>query len=116
MEDYIFTTVTQDSTPEERTEFEHQLLKEINQELTPLDCVDYSVDEAGKIPLSFVQIKTVEEGFGWYRRHHPELLDDLVWAMARHQFGDAEERGAPPLKTPPPPAVSFTHKHIQLEF
>jgi hypothetical protein len=115
MDDYIFTTVNQDSTPKERATFEHQLLKEMAQEYTPLDCVDYFVDANGKVPLSFVQIKTVEEGYEWYQRHHPELLDDLVWAMARHQFGG----GKPPPEVPETsllPAVIFTQKQVQLDF
>jgi hypothetical protein len=116
MDDYIFTAVNQDSTPKERATFEHQLLKEMAQEYTPLDCVDYFVDANGKVPMSFAQIKTVEEGYEWYQRHHPELLDDLVWAMARHQFGGAEGKPPPKVTDTSVAAVTFTQKHVQLDF
>lgn len=80
--------------PAEREQFEKEYIEELKQEYTPVDKVDYGVGEQGP-PLSFTQIKTVEEGEEWYRSHHPEFPDDILKIMARHQFGE---------RTPPPPA------------
>mgnify|MGYP006141628239 CR=1 FL=1 len=115
MDDYIFTPINSTSTDAERAEFEYDLLKEINQDYTPLSLVDYFVDREGKVPISFSQVRTVEEGFEWYRRHHPELLDDLLWVMARHQFGERE--GNPPRgQNEGGVGLKFTQKTIQIDF
>lgn len=38
--------------------------------------------------LSYLQVKTIEEGTEWYRQLDPKIPDDLLGLMARWSFGD----------------------------
>ena len=40
------------------------------------------------LPLSFLNIKTEEEGLLWYRKHYPKIPDDLLPIIARYHWGD----------------------------
>jgi len=73
-------------------EFEDELLDMVNQQYTDLKKVDYFVDEECKLPMSFTQIKTVEEGIEWYKYYHPEISDDIIPMLARHQFGNMPKK------------------------
>lgn len=41
------------------------------------------------LPLSYINIKTEEEGLLWYRRNYPKIPDDLLPIIARYHWGDA---------------------------
>jgi hypothetical protein len=52
--------------------------------------VDYSVVPQGAVtgpPISFLEVKTIQEGTEWYKTHtkYPELVCDM---LARYQWGD----------------------------
>ena len=38
-------------------------------------------------PLSFLHIKTVEEGINWYKHHFPKLPDPYYEVLARYHWG-----------------------------
>ena len=40
------------------------------------------------LPLSFLQIRTEEEGLDWYARHFPKIPTDLLPIIARHHWGE----------------------------
>ena len=40
------------------------------------------------LPLSFIQIKTEEEGVEWYKIHYPKIPDDLLPIIARYHWGE----------------------------
>ena len=40
------------------------------------------------IPLSFLQIKTEEEGMEWYANHYPKLPTELLPIIARYHWGE----------------------------
>ena len=40
------------------------------------------------LPLSFIQIKSEEEGVEWYKIHYPKIPDDLLPIIARYHWGD----------------------------
>ena len=39
------------------------------------------------LPISFLNIKTEEEGLLWYRKHYPKIPDDLLPIIARYHWG-----------------------------
>tara|TARA_Y100000401_G_C8264407_1_gene194998 strand:+ start:57 stop:638 length:582 start_codon:yes stop_codon:yes gene_type:complete len=41
------------------------------------------------LPISFLNIKTEEEGLLWYKKHYPKIPDDLLPIIARYHWGDA---------------------------
>lgn len=69
-------------------------------EMTSFDNLDYEVpadvlNEKCKykkhkdgLPLSFIQIKTEEEGIEWYKKHYPKIPDDLLPIIARYNWGE----------------------------
>ena len=38
--------------------------------------------------LSFLQVKTIEEGIEWYRKLDPKIPDEILSIMARWNWGD----------------------------
>ena len=40
------------------------------------------------LPLSFLQIKTEEEGVEWYKQHYPKIPTDLLPVIARYHWGE----------------------------
>ena len=40
------------------------------------------------LPISFLNIKTEEEGLFWYRKNYPKIPDDLLPIIARYHWGD----------------------------
>ena len=40
------------------------------------------------LPISFLQIKTEEEGVEWYKQHYPQIPDDLLPVIARYHWGE----------------------------
>lgn len=73
--------------------------KEEKKDLVDISRYDYEVpaeviNKTAKIkhkdgmPLSFLQIKTEEEGIEWYANHFPKLPDDLLPIIARYHFGE----------------------------
>lgn len=71
---------------------EPELIKMVNQEYTDLRKVDYFVDKDCKLPMSFTQIQNVEQGIEWYSYYHPEINDDIIPMLARHQFGEMPKK------------------------
>ena len=69
-------------------------------EMTELDKFDYEVPieklnenkekdlHTQALPISFLQIKTEEEGVEWYKKHYPKIPDDLLPIIARYHWGD----------------------------
>ena len=111
----------------EAEEFCDKQLRELRQEYTSLDRVDYTVDSAAKVPLSFAQIQSVEQGFDWYRRHYPQYPQEVLMCMARAQFSPeaqakkaAERKKAvpkpPPEPKPEPPRFSIERKPVEITF
>lgn len=39
------------------------------------------------LPISFIQIKTEEEGIEWYKENYPKIPDDLLPVIARYHWG-----------------------------
>ncbi len=39
------------------------------------------------LPISFLQIKTEEDGLLWYKKHYPKIPDDLLPIIARYHWG-----------------------------
>ena len=76
-----------------------------NVEFTPLDRVDYNIKlpahatgeckdtvfEHKGMPLSFLSVKSLEEGEAWYRRNS-RYPDEIIPILARYQFGDLRTR------------------------
>lgn len=88
----------------------------VNKEYTHLSKVDYQIKEIEPEPepeddeiiddnkdynenskndkvdptktLSFMNVKSVEEGIEWYRQHNPKIPEDLLPLMARWNWGD----------------------------
>tara|TARA_R110002126_G_scaffold24033_1_gene84198 strand:+ start:62 stop:547 length:486 start_codon:yes stop_codon:yes gene_type:complete len=75
-------------------------LKRLKEEYSPLSKVDYSIgnekilkEEDKPLPdtrkdLSFLQVKTIEEGIEWYRKLDPKIPDEILSIMARWNWGD----------------------------
>lgn len=40
------------------------------------------------LPLSFLQIKTEEDGVEWYKKHYPQIPTDLLPVIARYHWGE----------------------------
>tara|TARA_R110000824_G_scaffold109553_1_gene257236 strand:+ start:10363 stop:10857 length:495 start_codon:yes stop_codon:yes gene_type:complete len=46
------------------------------------------VEHTQGLPVSFLQIKTEEEGLEWYRTHYPKLPEELLPVIARYHWGE----------------------------
>lgn len=69
-------------------------------EMTDFENMDYEVpahvlnekckykEHKEGLPLSYIQIKTEEEGIEWYKKHYPKIPDDLLPIIARYSWGD----------------------------
>ena len=69
-------------------------------EYTSLDKVDYKIpseilnkkckfkEHKDAIPISFIQIKSEEEGIEWYSKHYPKIPKDLLPIIARYHWGE----------------------------
>ena len=69
-------------------------------EMTAFENMDYEVpaevlnkkckfkEHKEGLPLSFIQIKTEEEGIEWYKKHYPKIPDDLLPIIARYNWGE----------------------------
>lgn len=74
--------------------------EDVETEFTHISKVDYSIgaqDDKDNLEedqpetrknLSFLTVKTVEEGVEWYREYDPKIPEDLLPVMARWSFGD----------------------------
>ena len=69
----------------------------LNEEFTPLERVDYGIgveaEPEAELPetrkdLSFLNVKTIEEGIEWYRKLDNKIPEELLPIMARWQWGD----------------------------
>ena len=84
--DYVFSKAR---TEEEMDACTDGMIKELRQEYTPLNKVDYCIDEAGQLPISFASITSVEQGIHWYSEHYGgRFPPGVIESMARYQFGD----------------------------
>jgi len=60
----------------------------------PVETLNKNKEEGDKgyhkegLPLSFINIKTEEEGIDWYMRHYPKLPHDLLPIIARYHWGE----------------------------
>ena len=70
-------------TDEARDEWERETLDEMNQETTDFNKVDYHLDRACKIPISYAMCSSEEDFVDWYTHHHPELPHDVIVIAAR---------------------------------
>ena len=48
--------------------------------------------------ISYLSIKSVEEGIGWYRRNFPQIPEELLPLMSRWNFGDLKNETKKSLK------------------
>ena len=55
------------------------------------------IKKAG-LPLSFLEIKSVEEGTSWYEAHRPDLPEGLAPLFARYMWGDLKKYNRQQLK------------------
>ena len=72
-----------------------------NCQLISSEQVDYNIGKAQedhhqqtldkRESMSFMSVKTVEEGIEWYRQNFPKIPEDLLEPMARWNFGDLSE-------------------------
>jgi hypothetical protein len=46
------------------------------------------VKHKSPLPLSFIQIRTEEEGIEWYKNNYPKIPDDLLPIIARYHWGE----------------------------
>lgn len=98
---------------------EEDMIVEINQEYTPLNKVDYFVDKDCKIPMSFSQIRDVEEGIRWYSYYHPELPPDIIPMLSKYQFGNLpikHNRHSRNKKTIKNTGITISNELITLNF
>ncbi len=72
---------------------------EYNEFLSDIKSYDYQVpaevlNKTSKVehkeglPLSFLQIKTEEEGIEWYAKNYPKIPEELLPIIARHHWGE----------------------------
>lgn len=64
-------------------------------------CIDYNIVQQEKVDkelevskqdsLSFMNVKTLEEGEAWYRKNFPQVPDELYPIMARWNWGDLQD-------------------------
>jgi len=92
--------------------WQDEQLADLRQEYTHFAKVDYLTGEDG-VPLSFAQIKTVEQGFQWLKQRHPAFPNEVLMVMARTQFGD---QGKPPTTSQPPRARARAPKPDPVPF
>jgi hypothetical protein len=71
-----------------------------NESIANIDKYDYEVpaehlnkvckykEHKDGLPLSFLQIKTEDEGIEWYAKHHPKIPTDLLPIIARYHWGE----------------------------
>ena len=71
-----------------------------NESVVEIDKYDYEItadhlnkmckykDHKEGLPLSFLQIKTEDEGIEWYAKHHPKIPTDLLPIIARYHWGE----------------------------
>jgi hypothetical protein len=69
--------------------WEDEQMKDLRQHYTSRDQVDYEFGDS-HIPLSFSQIKTVEEGYQWMKSRYLQYPNEVLWCMAKAQFGSKE--------------------------
>ena len=74
---------------EKHDEWEDGQMTDLRQHYTSRDQVDYEFGES-HIPLSFSQIKTVEEGYQWMKSRYLQYPNEVLWCMAKAQFGSKE--------------------------
>ena len=48
--------------------------------------------------LSFMTVKSVDEGIEWYKKHDPKIPDDLLPLMARWNWGDLSKQNKHTVK------------------
>jgi hypothetical protein len=68
---------------------------------TPQEIEDYCNNFQNKMKqkqLSYLQVKSIEEGSDWYKQEFPKLPDDLCEIMARWNWGDLNELTKKKLK------------------
>lgn len=80
--------------PKEQLDLEsddENYMPEIPEYIDPVK-IDYSTFPSPEsdlaLPMSFLSIKTVEEGMDWYREHHPAVPEDMLPYLARYHWGD----------------------------
>lgn len=115
--DFNFIDI-KDKSEEDLLEIEHALLLANAQEYTDLRKVDYCVDADCKLPMSFTRIQTVDEAIEWYSYYHPELCDDIIPMLARHQFGNLPKKHTRHnmSKRKPKPFLTIKNEPITLTF
>ena len=49
--------------------------------------IDNITNETTSVPMSFLQIKTIEDGYNWYKYYYPKYPDEVIRIMTRSQWG-----------------------------
>lgn len=73
--DYMLNTETEEPEPE----------------FTEKDMVSKSNTEDKQKQLSYLSVKSVEEGINWYKQEFPMIPDELLPLMSRWNFGNLNE-------------------------
>jgi len=110
---------------ENHDEWEDDQMTDLRQHYTSRDQVDYEFGDS-HIPLSFSQIKTVEEGYQWFKSRYLQYPNEVLWCMAKAQFGTQETPkrrvGAAKVEakalqdTPTPAEFSVDHSEQTVDF
>jgi len=82
-------------TPISKVDYQINQIKEIEPEPEPEDDENKDYNDNSKNDkvdptktLSFMNVKSIEEGIEWYRQHNPKIPEDLLPLMARWNWGD----------------------------
>ena len=49
--------------------------------------IDNVANDNTAVPMSFLQIKTIEDGYKWYKYYYPNYPEEVIRIMTRSQWG-----------------------------
>lgn len=94
----------------------------IDNEPQPEEYVSNEMNEKQKT-LSYLSVKSVEEGILWYKNEFPKLPEELIPLMSRWNFGDLKDETKKSVKNKrkksikkQKPVFKFEHKPIVITF
>ena len=66
-----------------------QDLQDANKIYADVDCVDYDIGRGddSKFKVSFLGVKTVEQGVEWFEQHYPQYPEYLIEILAEYNWG-----------------------------
>lgn len=74
-----------------KTEYISSTDPAIDYNIIQQDKVDKELDVDKRDSLSYMNVKTVDEGEEWYRQNFPKVPDELYSIMARWNWGDLQD-------------------------